>query len=833
MQYRKVAATVRIASASNVEGNESMSTTKTGLRIAVFAALVAAMLAFTAATAFAGPSEDTLNVTQLQSAIDANGGVLHGYLKTVVKGSKVVTLSVDVLAVTTGFGSGPADLSSLILFESHDDTMTKIGGIAAGMSGSPIYVDDGTGDKLIGALSYGDIFTTNGTGLATPIGAMAAAQDAYAPSPMPRRLSSPVVIDGQVKDRVLVVNDPGEVVSAPANTIVAAPKNAVFIGGINPKSNLFVSYAKYLKTKGIDVIPTEGGLSAKESTYSAPFEGGSAVAVLAACGDLWAGGIGTVTYVDTPTVVAFGHSAYWTGDSGLFLMNAWIDGIWPSTYEAYKLGRPAAVRGTLTQDRMAAVIGVDGQMPDVTSIAATATNTETGEVATSAVELTRFVANSPNPAFFGLAASSAYVAGSRVFDAQSTPGSAVTTTTVTVSDGSHTYELVRRNVFSDGNDIPSAVVSDVNDMVSDFEDANGNGIAHADILSVGFETEFSSARREAQIVGVDAPNGLKTGDNVINVLFLQFGEPATQTVPVHLHIPSGVPVAGTLSAVSVNYPRIGMSSSSASDPFAGLDGLFSGPYSTIDRRTAKDVVDELNATVDNSVISVSFLPGDLTNGGNSGTDSGAPVAAAKYAAVEVTQATPWVSSGSVSKVAPMFLFDPDNETSVPYGWSTEILGSLIGVDGDGSVRITAAGVPTSTVPVTEGEFAWLSPSMKKNTTFTFTFLGNDEAAPAVAKLRIYVAARTTLTASKGSAAKGSSVTLTAKILPATAGGSVAFQRWDGWMWSTLKTAPVPSSGIVTYKYSQKSKGSATIRARFLGSASNTSSNSSSVTIKFK
>ena len=78
------------------------------------------------------------------------------------------------------------------------------------MSGSPIYVDDGTGtDKLIGALSYGDMFTTRGTGLATPIEAMANVQANYAvASVLPRRLMSPVIVDGQVKDRIMVAVRP-------------------------------------------------------------------------------------------------------------------------------------------------------------------------------------------------------------------------------------------------------------------------------------------------------------------------------------------------------------------------------------------------------------------------------------------------------------------------------------------------------------------------------------------------------------------------------------------------------------------------------------------------
>ena len=37
------------------------------------------------------------------------------------------------------------------------------------MSGSPVYVDDGGVDKLIGALSYGSDFTIGGMFLATPV----------------------------------------------------------------------------------------------------------------------------------------------------------------------------------------------------------------------------------------------------------------------------------------------------------------------------------------------------------------------------------------------------------------------------------------------------------------------------------------------------------------------------------------------------------------------------------------------------------------------------------------------------------------------------------------
>ena len=79
---------------------------------------------------------------------------------------------------------------TLILFEASDREIDRIGGIAAGMSGSPVYVDDGGVDKLVGALSYGDWFTLDGMGLATPIEYMAAIEADY-PSARSRRSEAP------------------------------------------------------------------------------------------------------------------------------------------------------------------------------------------------------------------------------------------------------------------------------------------------------------------------------------------------------------------------------------------------------------------------------------------------------------------------------------------------------------------------------------------------------------------------------------------------------------------------------------------------------------------
>lgn len=72
-------------------------------------------------------------------------------MKTTFKGTAIADVDVRVLAVVPSI----YPWGKLILLESDDARITRIGGVAGGMSGSPIFVDDGGTQKLIGAISWG------------------------------------------------------------------------------------------------------------------------------------------------------------------------------------------------------------------------------------------------------------------------------------------------------------------------------------------------------------------------------------------------------------------------------------------------------------------------------------------------------------------------------------------------------------------------------------------------------------------------------------------------------------------------------------------------------
>ena len=89
---------------------------------------------------------------------------MRGVAKTVVQGDTIEEFDVDVLGVLQQ--RGPS--GDLILVKVSGPVIEKTGGIAQGMSGSPVYIDG----KLVGAIGYGWGFADGTVGMVTPIGDM-------------------------------------------------------------------------------------------------------------------------------------------------------------------------------------------------------------------------------------------------------------------------------------------------------------------------------------------------------------------------------------------------------------------------------------------------------------------------------------------------------------------------------------------------------------------------------------------------------------------------------------------------------------------------------------
>ena len=85
---------------------------------------------------------------------------MQGIGKTVIKGDTIEEFNVEVLGVT---GSEAAGYS--ILVRLYGDLIEKTGGVAQGMSGSPVYIDG----RLVGAVAFGRAFNDPHFCFLTPI----------------------------------------------------------------------------------------------------------------------------------------------------------------------------------------------------------------------------------------------------------------------------------------------------------------------------------------------------------------------------------------------------------------------------------------------------------------------------------------------------------------------------------------------------------------------------------------------------------------------------------------------------------------------------------------
>jgi len=101
---------------------------------------------------------------------------------------------------------------------------------------------------------------------------------------------------------------------------------------------------------------------------------GDAVSVALATGDITIAGTGTVSRVDGTHVLAFGHPLMHLGAVDLPMLSSEIVTILPSMMSSYKVANVGTVIGTISQDRLSAVYGELGRLPDMIPITVTVPN---------------------------------------------------------------------------------------------------------------------------------------------------------------------------------------------------------------------------------------------------------------------------------------------------------------------------------------------------------------------------------------------------------------------------------------------------------------------------
>jgi len=260
-------------------------------------------------------SEDIMNIDEIKPG-------MKGIAKTVFKGEMVEEFPVEIINIIKDKGLQ----RHLILIRAGGEKIDKIGGIAAGMSGSPVYINN----KLIGAIGYGWANADSHYVLVTPIEEML-------------ELFSKV---------------PGTIEYTNELPVLQTP---LMVSGLSGRA--FTCLKEDLQSLNFKVLPGNG---LKDYNKNDTLEPGSAVAVQLARGDINVASIGTVTYVEDNQLLAFGHSFTNKGEVDYLLSKAYINAIIPSKQMPFKLGAPYNnLIGSIKNDRGTGIAGKLNCYPEI------------------------------------------------------------------------------------------------------------------------------------------------------------------------------------------------------------------------------------------------------------------------------------------------------------------------------------------------------------------------------------------------------------------------------------------------------------------------------------
>lgn len=373
------------------------------------------------------PAEPTMPVSQIKPGMKAK-------VKTVLEGTKIYQFDATLLGVIPG-KSTP---KNLILIRVDDKYVRDSGGIAAGMSGSPVYV----GGRLVGAIGYGWPFGDPNLGLVTPIEEMVkvfdwpdrvpelnsaklvpklekkepasadilstdvisadndkksgdlpedeASGDDIFPE-VPEAGEEPVSVDieeliksisddlsGDADGNSEVSDDLREKITKLYDMELTPLAMPLLVDGITPRMT-----ERLKRGLGMEVLPLGAAPSGTEVNLRATPQPGAAVGAMLAWGDFQAGGIGTLTALDKEgRFLAFGHQMMNRGAVSYAATEANIIKIIPSVATPFKLGYQGGIIGIVTQDRPGAIGGRLGRLAPATSYTVKFHDVDTGEKVT-------------------------------------------------------------------------------------------------------------------------------------------------------------------------------------------------------------------------------------------------------------------------------------------------------------------------------------------------------------------------------------------------------------------------------------------------------------------
>lgn len=477
----------------------------------------------------AGAAQPTPSIMPLG---EVRPGML-GVGKTVIAGQKVEEFQFEVMDIMQA-GGGPVGVDRLIMFRMYGPLVDRTGGSAAGMSGSPLYING----RLVGALSAAFIWQTprRDIALGTPIEEMLKVLERRRPTTGQRprfyQATRPFVVNGRTFNRVVIAGDGTGLSRRSENiasgTAVATPAVAMFALGLSASAERIL--ARLLEPQGHELLQGHGG---RGDFAAQPIVPGSSVGIQQVRGDVDFGGVCTVTTRIGNRVLVCGHPWDNQGDVEYVLTASEILSVVRTLPRPFKIGNLGAMIGTIDQDRAGAIAGTLGPMARLFNVRVIVTDMDTG----SRVQVGAHVVRRKD--LVRLFAPLVALSATERARAQA-GGEGTATVKLTLRARGLPTPIVRENVFYSSRDVATASVLDV---ITAMELAFYNEFRRLDPIDLTVETSLTRRRTTASIVDaeVDTREVAPGGELRVRVTLQPYQGEAAVTRDVVVQVPRGFP----------------------------------------------------------------------------------------------------------------------------------------------------------------------------------------------------------------------------------------------------------------------------------------------------
>ena len=306
---------------------------------------------------------------------------MKGTGKTVFHGTQIEIFQVDIIDIVKGEGG----VSNFILANLSGDKIEEGGGISAGMSGSPVFIDD----RLIGAVSYAWEMSEHNLCLITPI------QDMLEMLNLPyennqaelqeHKIDNSLYFAGGKTDKIIikntVENNSFQELAGREEIIFYPVVSPVVISGIKGRSLDRLSSS----LKKINLKPVQGVYGIEKIDFqdvgerpSNIIEAGSTIGIQLTRGDVNITSIGTVTYREGDKILALGHPFLKKGEVSFLLSTVYVYHSFPNIVMPFKLGSPLNLVGKVVQDREAGILAILNSYPRIIPLKIQVTDVSSG-----------------------------------------------------------------------------------------------------------------------------------------------------------------------------------------------------------------------------------------------------------------------------------------------------------------------------------------------------------------------------------------------------------------------------------------------------------------------